>query len=197
MGAESPFWYATKRFYADRLLSVQPRGDKLMLFACNDSDDVWSGEVTLQRLDFTGRVLAEDTVSLDVPERTTRSVLELPPTLVTPDNSRTELIVAQAGTERALWFFGRDKNLSYPSPDFGAELGRNGDAYTLTVTANNLLRDVAVFVDRLDPDATVSDQLVTLLPGGVVYLRDSLSKRPDASRPRRCARVSVCQFVKR
>ena len=164
-GRKKPFWYATKRFYADRLLTVQPRGDKLMLFACNDSDDVWSGEVTLQRLDFTGRVLAEDTVSLDVPERTTRSVLELPPTLVTPDNSRSELIVAQAGTERALWFFGRDKNLSYPAPDFGAELGRNGDAYTLTVTANNLLRDVAVFVDRLDPDATVSDQLVTLLPG--------------------------------
>ena len=164
-GRKKPFWYATKRFYADRLLSVQPRGDKLMLFACNDSDDVWSGEVTLQRLDFTGQVLAEDTVSLDVPERTTRSVLELPPTLVTPDNSRSELIVAQAGTERALWFFGRDKNLSYPSPDFGAELGRDGDAYTLTVTANNLLRDVAVFVDRLDPDATVSDQLVTLLPG--------------------------------
>ena len=164
-GRKKPFWYATKRFYADRLLTVQPRGDKLMLFACNDSDAVWSGEVTLQRLDFTGRVLAEDTVSLDVPERTTRSVLELPPTLVTPDDARTELIVAQAGTERALWFFERDKNLSYPAPDFEAELGRDGDAYTLTVTANNLLRDVAVFVDRLDPDATVSDQLVTLLPG--------------------------------
>lgn len=164
-GRKKPFWYASKRFYADKLLTIQPRGDKLVLFACNDSDDTWSGEVTLKRLDFTGKVLAEDKLTVDVEKRTTQSVLELPPSLSTPDDARTELIVAQIGETRALWFFERDKNLHYPEVDVEAELGRNGDNYTLSVTAKSLLRDVAVFVDRLDPDATVSDQLVTLLPG--------------------------------
>ena len=164
-GRKKPFWYATKRFYADKLLTIQPRGDKLVLFACNDSDEVWTGEVTLRRLSFTGKVLAEDSLTINVPERTTRGVLELPPSLSSLDNPRIELIVAQVGEERALWFFERDKNLAYPAPDFEARLERDGDRYRLTVTAKSLLRDVAVFVDRVDPDATVSDQLVTLLPG--------------------------------
>ena len=164
-GRKKPFWYATKRMYADKLLTVQPRGDKLVLFACNDSDDAWNGEVTLQRLDFMGAVLAEECIEMNVAERSTQAVLELPPGLSTPDDARAELIVAQAGKEQALWFFDRDKNLHYPEVDFTAELARDGDTYQLTLTANRLLRDVAVFVDRLDPDATISDQLVTLLPG--------------------------------
>jgi beta-mannosidase len=35
----------------------------------------------------------------------------------------------------------------------------------LIVKAASLLRDVCVFADRLDPDAHVSEQLVTLFPG--------------------------------
>ena len=164
-GRKKPFWYATKRFYADRLLSVQPRGGKLVLFACNDSDEVWTGEVTLRRVSFAGEVLAAESLRIDVPKRTTQGVLELPATLSTPDDSRAELIVAQVGQERALWFFERDKNLQYPDVQVEAKLARDGDLYTLTLTAKTLLRDVAIFIDRLDPDATVSDQLVTLLPG--------------------------------
>ena len=164
-GRKKPFWYATKRFYADKLLTFQPRGSKLALFACNDSDTVWSGEVALRRMDFTGEVLAEDSLKLEVPERTTRGVLELPAALTTPNESRAEVVVAQVGEARALWFFERDKNLFYPEPEFEAGLERDGDLYSLTLTAHSLLRDVAIFADRLDPDAGVSDQLVTLLPG--------------------------------
>ena len=164
-GRRKPFWYATKRFYADRLLTIQPRGAKLVLFACNDSDEVWTGEVTLQRIDFAGEVLAEERIEINVDERSTQGVLELPFTLSTSSDSQTELIVARAGKERALWFFERDKDLHYPEARVETRLERNGNLYHLTLSANSLIRDVAVFVDRLDLDATISDQLVTLLPG--------------------------------
>ena len=164
-GRRKPFWYATKRFYADRLLAIQPRGAKLVLFACNDSDEVWTGEVTLQRIDFAGEVLAEERIEINVDERSTQRVLELPFTLSTSSDSQTELIVARAGKERALWFFERDKDLHYPEARVETRLERNGNLYHLTLSANSLIRDVAVFVDRLDLDATISDQLVTLLPG--------------------------------
>ena len=164
-GRRKPFWYATKRFYADRLLAIQPRGAKLVLFACNDSDEVWTGEVTLQRIDFAGEVLAEERIEINVDERSTQGVLELPFTLSTSSDSQTELIVARAGKERALWFFERDKDLHYPEARVETRLERNGNLYHLTLSANSLIRDVAVFVDRLDLDATISDQLVTLLPG--------------------------------
>ena len=35
----------------------------------------------------------------------------------------------------------------------------------LTIIAKTLLRDLIIYPDRLDPDATIDDQVVTLLPG--------------------------------
>lgn len=178
-GRKKPLWYATKRFYADRLLSFQPRGDKLALFACNDSDDAWTGSVTVERLSFTGEKLATHEAELSVPARTTAGFLELPASFHAGDPTRELLVARVGGTEtgdaekggvkkgnaRALWFFGRDKDLDYPEAAFEATLATVGERLELTVDAKTLLRDVAVFVDRLDPDAVVSDQLVTLLPG--------------------------------
>jgi len=39
------------------------------------------------------------------------------------------------------------------------------DGYEVTVTARTILREPALFPDRLDPDAEVDDMLRTLLPG--------------------------------
>jgi beta-mannosidase len=36
-GRAKPLWFATRRFYAERLLSIQPEGEKLALFAVNDT----------------------------------------------------------------------------------------------------------------------------------------------------------------
>ena len=55
-----------------------------------------------------------------------------------------------------------------------AKLSSSGDAQTLTVTAKTLLRDVCLFADRLDPNAQVSDQCVTLLPGETSVRRGRL-----------------------
>ena len=43
----------------------------------------------------------------------------------------------------------------------------------VTVTAENLVRDLTLLVDKVDPVAVVDDQLVTLLPGESVTFRVS------------------------
>ena len=164
-GRKKPLWYATKRFYADRLLTIQPRGDKLVLFACNDSDEVWDGEVSVELMHFTGGISVSEQHRLRIPPRSTEAVLEFSPSLSKPDHVKDEFLAATIGELKALWFFAPDKDLRYPSPDFDATLTNEGERYRLTLTAETLLRDVALFVDRLEPEATVSDQLVTLLPG--------------------------------
>ena len=55
--------------------------------------------------------------------------------------------------------------MDYPTPGFDAKLTRTGGDLTLTITAKTLLRDLTIFPDRLDPQATIDDQVVTLLPG--------------------------------
>lgn len=45
------------------------------------------------------------------------------------------------------------------------ESGGEAPGYRVEVTARTLLRDLALFPDRLDPAAEVDEMLVTLLPG--------------------------------
>jgi beta-mannosidase len=45
-------------------------------------------------------------------------------------------------------------------PRLSAESG-----YTVRVTVDTVTRDLALLVDKVDPDALVDDMLVTLLPG--------------------------------
>ncbi|MDQ3813664.1 MAG: glycoside hydrolase family 2 protein, partial [Armatimonadota bacterium] len=163
-GRFKPLWYATRRFYADRLLTIQPEGDHLALYAVNDTDETWSSDLILARLTFNGQHQSEK-IGLEVGPRSCRQVLELDPAFYAPGNAANEFLLARADDACTTWFFDIDQNLNYPEPAFDAELTSDGSIHRLTITAHSLLRDVAIFVDRLDAEATINDQLVTLLPG--------------------------------
>jgi beta-mannosidase len=166
-GRPKLLWYATRRFYADRLLTIEPNapepgGDGLLLHAVNDADRPWTDEVTLSRVGFDGHVHDRRTTSFEVPARCSAALTAIP---FEPDDPSAECLVAEAGGERTFWFFERDKHLRYPNPAIDADVERHGTTYRLALTARTLLRDVSLLTGHLDPDARVSDQLVTLLPG--------------------------------
>ena len=58
-GRRKPVWYALRRSYSDRLLTVQPEGDNLVVVMVNDAASTWSAEVSMARMDFWGQVLAQ------------------------------------------------------------------------------------------------------------------------------------------
>lgn len=157
-GRKKPFYYATRRFYADRLLTIQPRGNKLFVFACNDSDSIWQGTLEVLSQTFAGERLSKKILSFKVEPRSVQAVSELP---AKARNAQQELLLAKSDEHKALWFYERDKHLIYPEADFEAKL----EHHHLTITAKTLLRDICIFVDRLHPEASISDQLITLLPG--------------------------------
>ena len=159
-GRKKPLWYATQRFFADQLLTFQPREDGLRLFYANDSDSVATGEILVQRLHFDGTVKAEETVSYWLNPRQT-SALTVHRDLFKTDQLEHEFLVARTGDQKATWFFRADKNLSYPEPKLTGRLA--GDR--LSVTVQTFVRDLAIFVERLEPNAEIDDQLITLLPG--------------------------------
>ncbi len=159
-GYKKPLWYATKRSFADQLMTFQPAEGGLKLMCCNDSELLWMGEICVQRVSFSGNVLAEELVSFCVQPRTAAVVSELGDAFTAADPER-EFLVARTGAQKATWFFLPDKKLSYPRPSLEGSL--EGDKFT--VTAQTFIRDLTFFVDRLGPDADIDDQLVTLLPG--------------------------------
>jgi beta-mannosidase len=162
-----PLWYALRRAFAPRLLTVQPRGEGLVLVAVNDTAEPWRAAGYAARRGFDGAVLAERAFDLDVPPRAVAEVALAagPGDPLAAGDPRRELLEAAAGAHRRLWFYAPDKDLELPAPDFAAAAEPVAGGVRVTVTARALLRDLALFPDRLDPAAEADDQLVTLLPG--------------------------------
>lgn len=163
-GRRKPLWYALRRSYRARLLTVQPRGAGLALVAVNDSAEPWSAVLPAVRYGFGGDERARATVVAEAGPGESVA-FTVPPALATPDDPAAEVLVVGEGEHRALWFFAEDKVAALSPPGLDARAERVADGYLVTVTAASLQRDVALLADKVAAGAVVDDMLCTLLAG--------------------------------
>ncbi|MDQ2795714.1 MAG: glycoside hydrolase family 2 protein, partial [Actinomycetota bacterium] len=160
--------YELRRLNAPRLLLLQPRERGVALIASNDTAEPWRDTVEVRRTTLDGDTLASERVAIDVAPRTGATTI-LGAQLQAPADPRHELLVASCASasenERAWWWFVEDLDLGLPRPALRTEVRPTEHGYDVVVTAQVLVKDLVVNIDRLDPAATVSEQLVTLLPG--------------------------------
>jgi beta-mannosidase len=161
-----PLWYALRRAFAPRLLTVQPRAGRLVLIAVNDDDAPWRGAVAIERQTFAGQTRAAAPAEVDVPPRSVLE-LELPGALLDPDDARSEVLVAQLGETRAVHTFGEDRELAYDPDALTAEVVRVAGGYRVDVRAASFANDVSVLADRVARDAVVDEMGVPMLAGEV------------------------------
>lgn len=182
-----PAWYALRRSYADRLLTVQPAaGDRdggtgLVVAAINDGGAPWELVLEVSRQDFYGDVRAKATMMVKAqPGQSVAANIE--PEVATPEDPHKEVLVVEGGGERALWFYADEKDLALPEPELDARVEKVGDGYEVVLRAFSLQRDVAVLAERLSPDAESDDMLFTLLPGESkrVHIRSAGAMDPEA-----------------
>ncbi len=159
-----PLLYALRAANADRLVTIQPSDEGLELVIVNDTAIPWRGTVVVQRLSYSGDELKSDRYDVEVAPRgvARRAVSD---ELATPGKESAELIRAELGGTFAHWFFAeyRDSELKHTAPTVVAE--RTADGWALTVTAVDLVRELSLLVDKVDPVATADSALLTLLPG--------------------------------
>ncbi|MFI6829068.1 glycoside hydrolase family 2 protein [Kribbella sp. NPDC050241] len=166
-GIRKPLWYALKRVYAERLLTVQPRDNELVVVAHNDSDVAWSTEVTVTRRSTAvgSEVLARETFVLEVEPRSA-TLSSLPASVGVPGDAAGEYLEVRGGDgSTAYWYFVEDTALRLSGDAYAASVTPTEDGYDVTVTAASLAKDLALFPDRLDPAARVDSCLVTLSAG--------------------------------
>ncbi|WP_182113443.1 MULTISPECIES: glycoside hydrolase family 2 protein [unclassified Actinotalea] len=177
-----PLWYALRAAYADRLLTVQPRDGRLVVVAVNDTDQPWETTLKSARTTFSGEVLAAADGPLVVAPRSAVAVALPDDVLAVGDESRELLAVratpqeapaagpAAAVVAQAVHTWAEDKDLALdPEPvEVAVQPGPGGA--TVRVRARSFVRDLALLVDKVHPDARVDDQLVTLLAGQEVVL---------------------------
>ena len=154
-GRRKPLWYALRRAYADRLLTVQPRDGGLALVAVNDTAEPGpdrSGHPVHPHRGAEG----EDLGRPRRPAVRRRVAGAAGRTWPRPEDARRELLVAEAGgtAERALWFFAEDREWTSRRRPGTRRSSRSTAGSGSQVTARTLLRDLTLFPDRLDPAAT-------------------------------------------
>jgi beta-mannosidase len=178
-GIRKPLWHALKRVYADRLLTFQPRTDETgaevpTLIAHNDSPAAWDGELVITRCG-TGAgtpVLAEQRLPLHLDARSAITVA-LDADVATADDGTAEFLRATVGGDApatAFGYFVEDTALQLVGPDEAYEvdvLPVEG-GYQVRLVAKALVKDAALFPDRLDAAARVDTGLITL-PAGATH----------------------------
>ena len=142
-GQPKPLYYATKRFFRDRLLSIQPDGDGLALWAHNDSDEVWIDSAEVQLMSMGGEAIKGEMFNLTVKPRQLTRVASLK-NVMASDHQKQYLTVDSLYGDEANWFFDVDKNLHYPEPEFKWWVKGN----ILGIKAETLIRDLTINVDR-------------------------------------------------
>jgi beta-mannosidase len=176
-GRRKPLFYALRAAYADRLITIQPRSGGLAVVLVNDTDQVWAEPLSITRRSYGGDILADADRALAVPPRSTVDI-PIAAAVAGAADPAAELLVAQAGAARAHWFYAEDRDSALARPAFTATADRTTGGFRVEVTAGTVLRDLALLVDKVDPDAEVDDMLTTLLPGESV--RWQVSSRSEA-----------------
>ncbi len=174
-GRLKPLYHELRRVYADRLLTLQPAADGVVLALVNQSATPWAARVTVRRTTADGTVVAEATLGADVDARGAVR-LPLPEDLALGAEGAKEFLVADADGLRALHFAVPDRDFAYPKPLFDVQVEEVGDSgadatVDVVVTARTLVRDLLLQPDRLSPEAVADTGLVTLLRGEQVRIR--------------------------
>jgi beta-mannosidase len=180
-GRRKPLFYALRHAHADRLVTVQPRDGGLVAVLVNDTAEAWSGPVRVTRRDFEGKEQHAVQLMVDAAPRST-AVLALPAEVATPGDPRCEVLVVDTESARGLWFFAEDRDSDLPPPSYDASVTRTAAGFAVHVAALSLVRDLALLVDKVNPDAIVDDMLTTLLPGETLtwQVTSSADADPDA-----------------
>ncbi|MEU3413465.1 glycoside hydrolase family 2 protein [Streptomyces sp. NPDC006658] len=184
-GRPKPLYHELRRVYADRLLTLCPDPDGLVLAAVNQAATPWRTTVTLRRLDADGGTVGEAVIEL-VAEPRSVARTAVPEHLVPDPRTASEFLVADAeepagpsgadgGTGlRAVHFPVPDKDFAYPRPRYDVTLepvSGQGDRVDVVVSAQTLVRDLLLQPDRLGPAAVCDRGRQTLLPGERTRIR--------------------------
>ncbi len=168
-----PMWYALRAAFAPRVATFSRRGERMVLVLGNDSDEEWTGTLTMVRRSLTdGSACRQQHESeVVVPARGSRTV-PVPTHLDPGAGAEAEVLVAELGQVRGFWWFAEPRDSALPAARLTVRTRRTSDRETeVLVTAETVVRDLTLLADVADPSACTEQGMVTLLPGESVTFR--------------------------
>ncbi len=167
--------YYARRFYDDLLVSPFLHDEKVDVYVVSDKLQPLAGTIHTRLLDFSGKVLLDQTKDVQIPAQSSAIYLTFDKTdlVAKGDPHRSFLVfdleVAGKKVSRNLVFFDVMHALELPvMPKIETTLSKTGTDYTVTLQSAQLARGVYVSFGDLDVDA--SDNYFDLLPGESVAI---------------------------
>jgi len=173
-GRWKPLQFHARRFFAPLAVAALRHDGKTQVSLISDRTVPVAAQWRVTVLDLAGRRLREERhdASLSALSATVAANFSDAELLHGADPKHTaaafELLIDGQRVSRSVVYFDAAKNLALADPELHPDLQRDGDGYALTLTAKHLAR--AVWVDFGAPDAALSDNALTLLPGETAKL---------------------------
>lgn len=185
--------YASRRFYAPILLSVEDDGERMGLFVTNDTTQDWSGEVKWSLQTLRGEGLEQGVIAVNAAPVATTSVETLDfAARVNDDNRRDVVLVCELRQNAArvaltTTLFVPDKHAQLVDPQIAAQLENAGGQLQIHLQAQSLARFVEVALEGAD--VIFSDNYFDLPTQTTVTITCSLSEGWTLARARQALRV--------
>ena len=184
--------YATRRFYAPLLMSVQIEGDAATLSMTNDLPTAWRGEVgwSVERLD--GEVVATGRLAVDAAPLATTAVCRVDVSGAIDDQRSTvlvaEMIEAGAATASVVTPLVPDKHLALRRPKLEVALAENTPGRAaISIRSDSLARWVELLLE--DADVVFSDNYFDLPAGRDTRISFALPPGWSIERARHALRI--------
>ena len=163
-GRQKPLYFSIAQSYEPLLVTISKSTALLQVNIINNQIQEAVGALKLRLMSFDGKKLAEHEQAISVPGNS-KQVIEIAQNLSTSETESASCLVASFAGKRAIWFFADYRHLKLASVDIDTELATTPTGFQLKIKAKNLIRDLLVMIDKIDPDASIDKGLVTLLPG--------------------------------
>jgi beta-mannosidase len=161
--------YYARRFYDDVLISPYIHDDKVDLYVVSDKLQPLNGTIHTRLMDFSGKVLNEQTKEIQIPAQSSASYMTLNNSDLAAkgDPKRTFLITdLSVGGQRVssnVVFFAVTHDLDLPvAPKIETSIAKSGNDYSVTLKSPQLARNV--YLSFGDVDFEASDNYFDLLP---------------------------------
>jgi beta-mannosidase len=163
-GREKPMYFSIAQSYQPLLVTISNSKDSLQVNLLNNELQEAVGSLKLTLTSFDGEKLAEHEQAASVAPNS-KEVIQIPQNLLVSEIESASCLVASFAGKRAIWFFVDYKHSKLTSAAMDIELATTTNGFQLKIEARNLIRDLLVMIDKLDPDASIDKGLITLLPG--------------------------------
>lgn len=163
-GREKPLYFAISESYQPLLLTLTGEEPNLFVNLLNNSTQNQMGQLVLRLMNYSGTLLAEHSEEVSV-DSSNKQSLKIQADLIPVGSRDDTFLVASFNEVRATHFFSDYKNSALDAPVFDSEVIKTDSGLDLKIHAKNLIRDLVLMVDKLDPEASVDSGLITLLPG--------------------------------